>query len=87
MCMETYQGARPFSEPETRAVSEFLKTIKDQLVVRLKSQPEFFLHIHQNLHNDYFFLRFRCTFPCTAMDKKLSTHGATLEQKFETGGI
>ena len=52
MCMETYQGARPFSEPETRAVSEFLKTIKDQLVVRLKSQPEFFLHIQQNLHND-----------------------------------
>jgi len=33
MCMETYQGARPFSEPETRAVSEFLKTIKDQLVM------------------------------------------------------
>ena len=33
MCLETYHGSKPFSEPESRALRDFLYTIKDQLVV------------------------------------------------------
>ncbi|XP_075210220.1 carboxypeptidase B-like [Lycorma delicatula] len=34
-CRETYAGIQPFSEPETRAVSNFIMDIKDQLKIYL----------------------------------------------------
>jgi len=33
MCLETYHGIGPFSEPESKALRDFLYTIKDQLVM------------------------------------------------------
>lgn len=34
-CMDNYAGPHPFSEPETRAVSEFLTEHKGQIKVKL----------------------------------------------------
>ena len=35
MCLDTYMGSQPFSEPETRAVRDFLISIQDSLAVSI----------------------------------------------------
>ena len=80
-CLETYQGSKPFSEPESRTVRDFLYTIKDQLVVSDQSKKS----LQKQNKIMVSFVISRCTFRCTVTDKKCSTLGVTGLTKLKTG--